>query len=76
MDPEFELMQTGVFNDERYFDIFAEYAKADSDDLLIKISAVNRGPAPAPLHLLPTLWFRNTWSWGRDSRRPLMNLEE
>ena len=64
--PEFELLDTGVFEQDRYFDIFAEYAKADTDDILIRITAVNRGPEAATLHLLPTLWFRNTWSWGRS----------
>ncbi|MBC2593267.1 glucosidase [Ruficoccus amylovorans] len=62
--PEFELLDTGVFESDRYFDVFAEYAKAAPNDLLIKITVVNRGPDAAPLHLLPTLWFRNTWSWG------------
>jgi hypothetical protein len=60
---EFELEDTGVFNEGRYFDIFAEYAKNDVDDILIRITAVNRGPESASLALLPTLWFRNTWSW-------------
>ena len=64
-DPEFELIDTGIFDDHRYFDVFVEYAKASPDDILIKITAVNRGPESAPLHLLPTIWFRNTWSWGR-----------
>ncbi|WP_221030609.1 MGH1-like glycoside hydrolase domain-containing protein [Actomonas aquatica] len=62
--PEFELTDTDAFADNRYFDIFIRYAKADADDLLIEIEAINRGPDPAPLHLLPTWWFRNTWSWG------------
>jgi hypothetical protein len=62
---EFELPDTGVFDSNRYFDVFAEYAKAAPDDILIRVTAVNRGPEKAPLHLLPTLWFRNTWSWGR-----------
>jgi hypothetical protein len=66
-DPEFELADTGVFNDNRYFDVFAEYAKAAPDDVLIRITVANRGPEAAMLHLLPTLWFRNTWSWGRTS---------
>src|SRR5579885_2911979 len=70
--PEFELLDTGVFDDGRYFDVLIEYAKADVEDILIRITAVNRGPEPAPLHLLPTLWFRNTWSWGRDLRRPVV----
>ena len=61
--PEFELMDTGVFNDDRYFDVLVEYAKADVEDILIRVSAINRGPEPARLNLLPTIWFRNTWSW-------------
>jgi len=68
--PEFELLDTGVFENNRYFDVFVEYAKCDVEDILIKITAWNRGPEAAPLHLLPTLWFRNTWSWGKDLRRP------
>ncbi len=69
--PEFELMDTGVFDEDRYFDVFAEYAKVAPDDVLIRLTLVNRrrspsggGPAPARLHVLPQLWFRNTWSWG------------
>ncbi len=65
-EPEYELLDTGVFDDDRYFDVIAEYAKADADDILIRITVANRGPDAASLHLLPTLWFRNTWSWGRD----------
>ncbi len=65
LDPEFELADTGVFDDGRYFDVFAEYAKVDPDDIAIRITVANRGPEAATLHLLPTLWFRNTWSWGR-----------
>jgi hypothetical protein len=71
-DPEFELLDTGVFNENRYFDVFMEYAKADDEDIFIRITAHNRGPEAAPLHLLPTLWFRNTWSWGKDLRRPIV----
>ena len=63
-EPEFELTDTGVFDDNRYFDVFAEYAKNSPDDILIRITATNRGPEAATLHLLPTIWFRNTWSWG------------
>ena len=63
---EFELTDTGVFDDNRYFDVFVEYAKAAPEDILIKITVCNRGPDAADLHLLPTLWFRNTWAWGRD----------
>ncbi|MGH7288779.1 MAG: MGH1-like glycoside hydrolase domain-containing protein, partial [Myxococcota bacterium] len=62
---EFELEHTGVFDEGRYFDVFAEYAKASPNDVAIRITLVNRGPEPAPLHVLPTLWFRNTWAWGR-----------
>ena len=69
-DPEYELLDTGIFDDDRYFDVFVEYAKGDTDDLLIRISAVNRGPDTAPLHLLPTLWFRNDWSWKPGKERP------
>jgi hypothetical protein len=69
-EPEFELLDTGVFAEGRYFDVFIEYAKADVEDILIKITAANRGPEAATLHLLPSLWFRNTWSWGKDLRRP------
>jgi hypothetical protein len=65
-DPEFELLDTGVFEDNRYFDVFVEYAKAAPEDILIRLTVANRGPAVAPLHVLPTLWFRNTWSWGRS----------
>jgi len=64
LDPEFELLDTGIFKDNRYFDVTAEYAKASPDDILIRITVANRGPSPATLHLLPTLWFPNTWSWG------------
>jgi Glycosyl hydrolase family 63 C-terminal domain len=63
-DPEYELLETGIFDDDRYFDITIEYAKASSNDILVRITAANRGPETATLHLLPTLWFRNTWSWG------------
>ncbi|HZT98038.1 MAG TPA: hypothetical protein VFA10_00150 [Ktedonobacteraceae bacterium] len=71
-DPEFELLDTGIFADNRYFDVCVEYAKAAPQDILICISAINRGPEAATLHLLPTLWFRNTWSWGIDDRRPVL----
>jgi len=65
-EPEFELTDTGVFDGGRYFDVTAEYAKADADDILIRLSVANRGPAVAEIHVLPTLWFPNTWAWGRD----------
>ncbi|HTL58551.1 MAG TPA: hypothetical protein VL361_22885 [Candidatus Limnocylindrales bacterium] len=63
-DPEFELTDTGIFDENRYFDLQVEYAKADPNDILIRITATNRGPEAAPLDLLPTLWYRNTWIWG------------
>ncbi|HTM29852.1 MAG TPA: hypothetical protein VL263_01030 [Vicinamibacterales bacterium] len=71
-DFEYELIDTGVFADNRYFDVFVEYAKGGPDDLLVQITIHNRGPEPATLHLLPTLWFRNTWSWGDDVARPIL----
>ena len=68
-DAEFELADTGVFDDHRYFDVTVEYAKQAPEDVLIRITVQNRGPAAATLHLLPTLWFRNSWSWGREGER-------
>ena len=68
--PEYELLDTGIFDDNRYFDLFTEYAKAGDRDMLIRITAHNRGPEAAPLHLLPTLWFRNGWSFGRLDSKP------
>jgi hypothetical protein len=68
--PEYELLDTGVFAEDRYFDVQVEYAKAAPDDILIRISVTNRGPDAAPIHLLPTLWCRNTWAWGRHEARP------
>jgi hypothetical protein len=71
--PEFELADTGIFADNRYFDVEVEYAKASPTDTLIRIRVTNHGPDPAPLHLIPHLWFRNTWAWGDDdSERPLL----
>ena len=67
---EFELLDTGFFDDDRYFDVFVEYAKAGPDDLLMRVTVYNRGPDEATIHLLPQLWFRNTWSWQPDSARP------
>jgi hypothetical protein len=73
-DPEYELLDTGVFRENRYFDVFVEYAKASPRDLLIRITVENRGAEPASLHLLPTLWFRNTWSWASGaSSKPVMD---
>jgi hypothetical protein len=73
--PEFELIDTGVFDDDRYFDVVIEYAKAGTDDVLMRVTATNRGPEPAMLHILPQIWFRNTWSWGRDDRRPRLSRQ-
>ena len=75
-DPEYELLDTGVFDDDRYFDVYVEYAKAGADDILIRIRAINRGSDPAPLHVLPTLWFRNIWSWGDDQQRPMLRASQ
>ena len=72
-DFEYELLDTGVFNDDRYFDLFVEYAKETPEDLLIRITVANRGPEPASLHVIPTLWFRNTWSsWSDRTAKPLL----
>jgi hypothetical protein len=68
--PEFELLDTGVFDGNRYFDVFVEYAKATHEDVLVRITVLNRGRDAATLHLLPTLWYRNTWSWSHVARRP------
>jgi Glycosyl hydrolase family 63 C-terminal domain len=77
--PEFELIESGVFNENRHFDVFAEYAKASEDDILIRLTIANRGPEKSTLHLLPTLWFRNTWSWGpvpeESFSKPLLSLK-
>ena len=75
-EPEYELVDTGIFAESRYFDVFIEYAKASATDLLIRIRVINRGPDPAPLTLLPTLWMRNTWAWGYpDEQRQPMGLD-
>jgi hypothetical protein len=70
--PGYELMDTGVLDADRYFDVVVEYAQAAPDDILIRITATNRGPEPAEIHLLPTLWFRNTWSWDPATPRPAL----
>lgn len=72
LEPEFELIDTGVFNDDKYFDVFIEYAKSAPEDICIKIEIFNRGNAAAPLHILPTIWFRNTWTWFKDAVKPKM----
>jgi hypothetical protein len=71
-ESEFELIDTGIFDQDRYFDIFTEYAKADPNDILIRVTVVNRASQPATLHLLPTLWFRNTWTWRPDFIKPTL----
>ncbi|WP_460200622.1 MGH1-like glycoside hydrolase domain-containing protein [Scytonema sp. NUACC21] len=71
-EPEFELLDTGIFDENRYFDVFVEYAKNSAEDILIQIQVVNRGPESKTLHLLPTLWFRNTWSWDREAIKPIL----
>ncbi len=72
LDPEYELVDTGVLDENRFFDVEIAYAKSAPDDLCIDIRCTNHGPDPARLHVLPTVWFRNTWAWGRDDRRPLL----
>ncbi|HEU4478310.1 MAG TPA: hypothetical protein VFR80_07305, partial [Pyrinomonadaceae bacterium] len=71
--PEFELMDTGIFDDNRYFDVFVEYAKAGVEDILVKISLVNRGPEATSVNVLPSLWFRNTWSWDNNQAHPSLS---
>jgi hypothetical protein len=76
LDPEFELIDTGIFNENKYFDVWIEYAKADEQDLLIKITIHNQGSDVAELNVLPQLWFRNTWAWGYDATKPEMYLDD
>jgi hypothetical protein len=76
-DAEYELLDTGVFDDDRYFDVFVEYAKRSPEDILIRITAWNRGPEASTLHLLPTLWYRNTWaSWSAGTRKPSLGAAD
>ncbi|WP_281258916.1 hypothetical protein [Stenomitos frigidus] len=70
--PEFELLDTGVLDENRYFDVFVEYAKRSAEDMLIQITVINRGSEAKTLHLLPTLWFRNTWSWNSELEKPTL----
>lgn len=72
---EYELLDTGLFDEDRYFDVFVEYAKNGPEDILVRITAHNRGPDAARLHLLPTLWFRNTWSWGENDEKPSLCMQ-
>ena len=71
-DMEYELLDTGIFNEDRYFDVFVEYAKKTPEDILIQISVCNRGPESATIHVLPTLWFRNTWTWWPGEPKPAL----
>jgi len=75
-EPEFELIDTGVCDDDRYFDVFVEYAQAAPDDILMRVTALNRGTEAAPLHILPQLWFRNTWSWGTGGSKPSLRMAQ
>ena len=76
LQPEFELIDTGIFNNDKYFDVFVEYAKAAEEDILIKITVHNRGNEDAALHILPQLWFRNTWAWGYDDYKPRLTAAD
>jgi hypothetical protein len=76
LDPEFELIDTGIFDDDAYFDVFIEYAKIDVDDILIRVEIFNRGKETAALNVIPQIWFRNTWAWGYDSYRPELLQQE
>lgn len=76
LEPEFELLDTGVFAEDRYYDVLVEYAKASPEDILIEISVTNRGKEAKTLHLLPTLWFRNTWSWEYNQQKPCLKLSQ
>ncbi len=73
-EPEFELLDAGIFADDRYFDVFVEYAKQSPIDLLMRVTVCNRGPEPAEIHLLPQLWFRNGWAWNSEAKRPLISV--
>jgi hypothetical protein len=75
-DPEYELLDTGIFDDDRYFDVFVEYAKAAPGDILIRIHAFNRGPESAALHLLPTLWFKDDWTWYPSNSKPRIVIDQ
>jgi len=74
-EPEFEITDTGIFNKNEYFDVYVEYAKASQNDILIKISVFNKSPNDAPINIIPTIWFRNTWSWGYDDYKPILKAK-
>ncbi|MBD2102797.1 MGH1-like glycoside hydrolase domain-containing protein [Leptolyngbya sp. FACHB-261] len=76
LDPEFELLDTGVFAENKYFDVFVEYAKAEPEDILIQVTITNRGPEAHSLHLLPTLWFRNIWDWNLEIEKPFIKVAQ
>jgi hypothetical protein len=76
LDPEYELVDTGIFDNNKYFDVFIEYAKASPEDILIRITVVNRGEQDAKVHVLPQLWYRNTWSWGGEGQKPEMYRDD
>lgn len=76
LDTEFELLDTGIFEEDRYFDVYIEYAKADPQDILWQVTVINRGPEEACLHLVLQTWFRNTWSWPREGRRPRLGMRD
>jgi hypothetical protein len=73
-EPEFEIIDTGIFDDDRYFDVDIEYAKAGAEDILLRLTVHNRGPEEAEIHVLPSVWFRNTWSWFKDGQKPSLEL--
>ena len=75
-DREYEILDTGVFDDQRYFDVFVEYAKSSEEQILMRIEVVNRGAEAATIHVIPQIWFRNTWSWGEDAEKPALQLDE
>ncbi|WP_294208216.1 glucosidase [uncultured Chryseobacterium sp.] len=75
-DPEYELLDTGIFDNNEYFDLFIEYAKADAEDLLVRLTVVNKSGKQAPLVILPSLWFRNTWRWGYDDYKPSLSAQQ
>src|SRR5664279_6468739 len=71
---EYELIDTGIFEKDEYFDVFVEYAKKREEDILVRITVHNRGQEDAALNVLPTIWFRNTWSWGKNDYKPVMSI--
>ena len=73
---EYEILDTGVFDEQRYFDVFVEYAKSSEEQILMRIEVINRGAEAAKIHVIPQIWFRNTWSWGEDNEKPSLQLDE